>query len=403
MAREYQPLKRLGVLALHNDDESFTKELAIISPSFHAISETFIRDHVKRLAPGRTILLCEDGHGAEQFGAPVLSNISSWRHPHSIPDRLANRVAFYRRTYCSPALAGADRWRVISYIQQYRPQAMLAEYATTAALIVDICCETRTPLYVHFHGFDASLPDREPRWRGRYLKLFDQASGVIAPSEFLAAKIVRLGCPSEKLAVCPCGIDCEKFSPKPKEAGRLLMVGRLVGKKAPHLAIEAFARIADRFQQFRLDVVGEGPLRERCESVIRDHKLEGRVILHGAQPSERVRELMETCSIFLQHSVTTENGDTEGLPVAILEAMASGLAVVSTRHAGIPEAIENGKEGILVAEHDVPGMAHALAELARSPSLVERLGSQARATVSSKYSINIAIARLRELLRLSVL
>jgi glycosyltransferase involved in cell wall biosynthesis len=108
---------------------------------------------------------------------------------------------------------------------------------------------------------------------------------------------------------------------------------------------------------------------------VRAWQLQDRVTLHGVQPSPVVADLMAKADIFLQHSATDPtNGDMEGLPVAILEAMARGLPVVSTRHAGIPEQVVEEETGFLVDEGDVDGMAKGILRLAIDPSLRQRMG-----------------------------
>jgi glycosyltransferase involved in cell wall biosynthesis len=254
---------------------------------------------------------------------------------------------------------------------------------------------------VHFHGYDASKLLRSRRHVRNYRELFRAAAGVIAPSRFLADKLAAIGCPFEKLHVVPCGIDPSRFQPSSREPGRILAVGRLVEKKAPHLTIEAFAQIANRYPTARLEIIGDGPLRERCEALIDKFDLRPRVVLHGVQPSDRVGAEMRRASIFVQHSITAPDGDMEGLPVAILEAMASELPIVSTCHSGIPEAVEHGVTGYLVPEGDVNGMAEAMATLLTDPARAAAMGAAGRARVLKYFSLEHACDRLRSIMGLA--
>ena len=275
---------------------------------------------------------------------------------------------------------------------------LLVEYGDFACKFARVADELDLPLVVHFHGFDASMALLEPRQVRRYRSLFARASAIVCPSEYLADRLRAVGCPPQKLHVCAYGVDSTRFTPGCRHLQQFLAVGRLVDKKAPHVTIAAFAHVAAAYPDAVLHVVGEGPLRERCESTIQTHGLQGAVQLHGARPAKFVADLMNSSSIFVQHSVTSASGDTEGLPVAILEAMTAGLAVVSTRHAGIPEAVTDGVSGVLVEEGDISGMADAMLSLAADPTSARRLGDAGRTRALAQFSRAAARDRLRRVL-----
>ena len=148
--------------------------------------------------------------------------------------------------------------------------------------------------------------------------------------------------------------------------------------KAPQLTLAAFARIAGRFPEAHLDMVGAGPLQAACEAVIREQGLGARVTLHGAQSHDACATLSARAAMFVQHSVTTATGQKEGFPVAISEAMAAQLPVISTLHSGIPEHVQDGVTGLLVAEGDVEAMAAAMARLLADPGLAAAMGRAGR-------------------------
>lgn len=377
--------------------------LAIAAPFFDQPSETFIRTHVRAIAPGRTVLLCQDAAGAEALDCPVLGalDLGIWPGDGPLPERIVAAVRRRWRRHIVSGLSGADRRRVMAFFATHRPAALLVEYGPTGVLFVDPCRAAGVPLFVHFHGYDASAFLRIRRWVKRYRLVFQSAAGIIAPSRFLAEKLVEIGCPRDKVHVSPCGVDASRFAATSRQPGRLVAVGRLVEKKAPHLTIEAFARIAGRFPEARLDMVGAGPLEHRCRDLVAEHGLEERVRLYGAQDHETVVRLMREAAIFVQHSVTAANGDTEGMPIAILEAMASALPVVSTRHSGIPEAVEHNVTGLLVEERDIDGMAAAMAELLDDPTRAAAMGVAGRARVLAHFTEDQTTERLRAIMRLS--
>ena len=292
--------------------------------------------------------------------------------------------------------------RVLRFLRRHRVDVMLAEFAGSGWRVCRICQKGKIKLYVHVHGYDVSVYRGKPEWRRRYQELFKHAAGFIAPSRFLADELASLGCPREKLHVSPNGVDPRQFTPVAGEPLRLLAVGRLVEKKAPRITIAAFADVLKKFPGARLDMIGDGPLREDCLALIEERGLSRAVNLPGTQSHEQVVEAMRRASMFVQHSVTAANGDTEGFPVSILEAMASGLPVVATRHSGIPEAVIDGTTGILVAENDVSGMAQAIASFLADPAKADAMGAAGRRRVLAHFTETHTRDRLRAIMGLSL-
>lgn len=277
----------------------------------------------------------------------------------------------------------------------------MAEYGPVGLKVMAGARRANVPLYVHFHGWDASRLLLNPKIVHRYQKLFRSGAGFFAPSRFLANRLIEVGCPPGKIWVTPCGIDPVSFPKSKREANRYLAVGRLVEKKAPLNTLAAFAKALEKRPNLHLDMVGGGKLRSECEAFIRLKGLGSNITLHGEKQHDFVRQLMQQSSVFLQHSVTAENGDTEGLPVAILEAMCAGLAVVSTKHSGIPEAVVHEETGFLVDEHDVEGMSNAIIRLSDDTTLCMNFGDAGRERASSHFDINEIVNTLRNKMRLA--
>ncbi|MEY8732736.1 glycosyltransferase [Peribacillus frigoritolerans] len=131
---------------------------------------------------------------------------------------------------------------------------------------------------------------------------------------------------------------------------RVLSVGRLVDKKGFVTLIKAFKRIYTKYPNARLHIIGAGEDEKKIKFTIAEYNLKDVVILRGAMDSKRVSDELKEAHIFCLASQTAKNGDIEGIPNALKEAMASGLPVVSTRHAGIPELIEHQRTGYLAPE-----------------------------------------------------
>ena len=376
-------------------------KVAIAAPSFDAPSETFIRDHVRTIAPGRTALICLSGTAGGGLALPAIEGVQpSWRTAASWPARLASLVERHGAACFGPEIHGEKRRRLLAFLSEARPAVVLAEYGPTGCFLAGACREAAIPLFVHFHGYDASRLLRKWWWRRNYRHLFDAAAGIIAPSNFLAGKLREAGCPGEKLHVNPCGVDAGLFAESTRKPQQLVAVGRLVEKKAPQNTILAFARIAERFPGARLDIVGDGELAAACEKLVARLGLAGRVRLHGKRDPGFVADVLSSASIFAQHSVTAADGDCEGMPVAVLEAMSCALPVVSTRHSGIADAVQDGITGLLVAEHDVDGMADAIASLLEDPARAEAMGKAGRRRVLDNFTQRRARDRLRAVMGL---
>ena len=351
--------------------------LAIAADSFDLPTETFIRDHVRTIAPRATVLICRYVGGAATLGCPLLSVPKDPKSP-------------------------STHRRIADFLRYHGVSVMLAEYAGSGARLARACRKADVRLFVHVHGVDASAYLRNPAWVLRYQKLFKHVSGIIAPCRFLTLKLAEIGCPPEKLYVSPVGVDPKRFEPGPRDPLRILAVGKLVEKKAPHRTIEAFAGVLHQFPNAQLDIIGEGPLMEICTDLIRARDLGAAVRLLGMQSADEVANAMCRSSVFVQHSVTGANGNTEGLPVSVLEAMSSGLPVVATRHSGIPEAVIDGETGFLVPEHDVAGMSQAIARLLADPTQARIMGGAGRRRALAHFTQIQMRDRLREIMGLRV-
>jgi len=173
-----------------------------------------------------------------------------------------------------------------------------------------------------------------------------------------------------------------------KNASRLLAVGRLVPKKGFEYLLEAVAALAARRMEVRLDLVGGGALREALESRARALGIDSRVTFHGALPQDEIVPLYRAADVVVLPSIPLENGDRDGIPNVLVEAMAMGLAVVSTTAGGIPELIDDGTTGFLVPPRDASALADAIGKLVRDARLRRRLGGAAAAEVRARFDLS---------------
>jgi colanic acid/amylovoran biosynthesis glycosyltransferase len=243
-----------------------------------------------------------------------------------------------------------------------------------------------------FHGFDVSALVKRAG-AGAYAQLFRSGDLFLPISEHWRQRLIALGCPEARTVVHRMGIDCSHFDFAIRERAedeplRLATVARLVEKKGVEYAIRAVAQLVEQGVDATYSVVGDGPLRASLERLIAELGLSGRVNLLGALSHADVVALLAGSHIMVAPSVTAANGDMEGIPVAIMEAMASGLPVVSTHHSGIPEIISDGVTGYLVPERDTAALAAKLHHVATHPSDWPRVAHAARAFVQEHHDVS---------------
>ncbi len=223
-----------------------------------------------------------------------------------------------------------------------------------------------------FHGIDISSRDVLNHYTPEYQQLFRRGDLMLPISDLWAGRLQKMGCPREKIAVSRMGVDMTRFSPRPVKAPatplEIISVARLTEKKGLHVAIEACRQLKEQGVAFRYRILGIGPWERRLRTLIEQYQLEDVVEMPGFKPSHEVKAMLDDADVFLLPSVTGADGDMEGIPVALMEAMAVGIPVVSTLHSGIPELVEADKSGWLVPENDARALAQRLAAFSQLDS-----------------------------------
>lgn len=382
LARTGRRPSRAGVL-LPNDAGP---NVCVIQPNAAAYSETFIRQHLERL-PARVRMLyggwfplwLDDGSRLLPFPVHALQRLK----PH-LPAALPSVHAPLRDI----ALA--------AFLKRRRIDAVLAEYGLVGAAVADSCVRAGVPFVVHFFGFDAYAGSTVKANLPAYRRMFEAASGIVAVSRHMQARLAELGAPASKIHCIPCGADTDLFAGgNPAQAPpHFVAVARFVGKKGPHLTLQAFAKVVRRVPAARLSMIGDGKLLESSKALAASLGLGDTVEFAGVRRPAEVAAVFRRARAFVQHSVTSADGDAEGTPVAILEAGASGLPVVATRHGGITDVVLDGETGFLVDEGDVESMARSMVRLAEDAGLAASLGGRARQRVSESFSLDRTIGEL---------
>lgn len=227
----------------------------------------------------------------------------------------------------------------------------------------------------------------------------ETASFICCISSFGCSQLKML-CPSsmwDKLLVSRLGVDPAKFSPGRRyvasDTVEIVCVGRLVSAKGHHVLLSAFEHLVREGRNVRLRLIGKGSERSSLEEAAARYGVHDKVIFEGAVNADRVRTVLEGAAIFALPSFA------EGIPIALMEAMAMEIACVSTYIAGIPELIRNEIDGLLVAPSDEIELATALARLIDDPGLRRRLGEAGRRRIQEQYDLQESVERLGDIFK----
>ncbi|MCX7956697.1 MAG: glycosyltransferase [Endomicrobia bacterium] len=265
----------------------------------------------------------------------------------------------------------------------------------------------KIPLIVSFYGRDITeLPKfclYPPAWLNYFLYFNDlkiKADLFIGNCNFLCEKLREKGIKNNKIKLLYPGIRINKFDKKKNneiKEKKLLFVGRFVEKKGVEYIIKAVNILKKRYPDIILYLCGDGELRSRLESLVNSLSLNHNIIFLGWKGREEITKLMMETKIFVLPSITASNGDMEGLPTVILEAMAQGLPVVSTFHAGIPEAVINGETGFLVPEKDEKSLAEKIDILLSDMALAKKMGLRGRELLEEKFNLSKQVEKLEQI------
>ncbi|MEP6936994.1 MAG: glycosyltransferase [Chthoniobacterales bacterium] len=255
------------------------------------------------------------------------------------------------------------------------------------------------PCVVSFHGADVAMKPEIPNYPAKLRRLFKSVPLVLARSRSLADRLVQLGCASERLRINRAGVPLKDFPfvhrQLPRDGRwRLLQACRLIPKKGVATSLRAFAIFQKQYPHAEFVIAGKGPLQPELERLIAELRITDKVSFRGFLSQPELAELYASAQIFLHPSETPPDGNQEGVPNSILEAMATGLPVFATRHGGIPEAVEHGRTGMLVAEGDHAALAFALREAVDYPMTLREMGMRASESVAANFEQGEQIRQL---------
>ncbi|WP_066071841.1 glycosyltransferase [Neobacillus soli] len=277
------------------------------------------------------------------------------------------------------------------FIEKREISLLHAHHGQLGVLFLPFKEETNLPLVTSIRGRDATLANQPIGYLEHMKLLFNQGECFFPVCQYLADRIREWGCPSEKIKVLYGGVDLGQFTYRtPQNSGskRILSMGRLVEKKGHHILMQAFQKIKDNFPDATLTIIGKGPLEDYLKDLANQLQLGDSFRLLNQLPKNKVREQMTNADLFCAASLEASNGDVEGIPNTLKEAMATGVPVISTNHAGIPELITHKQDGLLVQENNVDELADALGFMLTNRALWETFSAAARKKVEQNFDLN---------------
>jgi colanic acid/amylovoran biosynthesis glycosyltransferase len=255
------------------------------------------------------------------------------------------------------------------------------------------------PCIVSFHGADVMLKAESPDYAIKLRRVFEAVPLVLARSRSLERRLITLGCPAEKIRINRTGIPLSQFPMIRRKAPtegrwRFLQACRLIPKKGLTTCLKAFAIFHRDNPGAELMIAGKGPLQPALEALAMQLGISKWVHFTGFLSQENLLKLYHSCHIFLHPSEMPADENQEGIPNSILEAMATGMPVLATRHGGIPEAVEHGRCGALVEERDHEALAAEMAKVTRSPNFFSEMGVLASESVAANFEQSAHISAL---------
>jgi len=348
---------------------------------------------LKRCAP---VVIAQKRENAERYPFEPV-RILPKRRTHFL------RRFWFRQLRDKPwQISDAERSELLSVLGETRAQLLHIYFGQIAVHLLPLIRAWKNPSIVSFHGADVMVDMNKSAYREATLQMLDAVKLVLVRSESLRRAIVDLGCEPEKVEIQRTGIPLQEFAfrdravPKNGE-WRFVQGGRLIEKKGLPVTLRAFEVFVRQYPNATLTIAGEGPLLGELETLARELKIAERVSFTGFVSQERLREIYYRSHIFLHPSQTGRDGNQEGIPNSMLEAMATGLPVFATEHGGIPEAIESGVSGVLVRERDEFALVETLLDVVRDPGFLSRIAQSGTEAVRKNFDLATQAQRLEEI------
>ena len=370
-------------------------------PTVASYCTTFLKPemlHIYRQVTGLqrydTFIVAKERTSAERFPFPDIEMVP--RKP---------RKNFIRRFWLKhvrhlPALYYRGEMQGMMKIFRYRRADLMHIYfGHTGVHLLPFIKGWGKPCLVSFHGADVMPREHQPEYDGQLRELLRVTPLVLARSLSLAHRLEALGCPPDKIRLNRTGIPLADYPLQERrtpEGGQwhFVQACRLIPKKGIATALKAFAGFHRQYPHARFTLAGEGPMKREIEELARDLGIATAFELRGFLAQNDLARLYAEAHFFVHPSEITADLNQEGVPNSMLEAMSTGLPVLATLHGGIPEAVENGRTGLLVPERDDAGLLRAMLDLAAQPDRAFAMGRAASESVRVEFEHRKQIEKL---------
>jgi colanic acid/amylovoran biosynthesis glycosyltransferase len=346
----------------------------------------------------RPIVIAQKREEAERFPfAPVYLIGKPWHH-------FLRRLWFRKLRDAPWQISHREMRQMRGVLEESEAELLHIYFGHIAVHLLPIMLHWHKPTVVSFHGADVLVELDKPHYRAATREMLAAARLVLVRSESLARGVVALGCPNEKIRLQRTGIPLADIPYHPRSwpndgAWRFLQAGRLIAKKGLTTTLRAFAAFQKEQPAAQFTIAGEGPMLHSLGALARELGIAERVHFTGFLSQAQLREEFTRSHIFLHPSELGTDGNQEGVPNSMLEAMASGLPVFATDHGGIPEAIENGVSGVLLRERDDAALAAALLDWTARPADLSRLAQGGAEAVAAKFEQGAQVRVLEQIYR----
>jgi colanic acid/amylovoran biosynthesis glycosyltransferase len=282
-----------------------------------------------------------------------------------------------------------------------RCELLHAHFGHDAYKTIGLARILKKPLICSFYGVDVYKYPMKPENRAKYRTLFAALSKGVVLGPSMKQSLVELGCPEEKLAINHLGVEVERIKCRPRafpknRPFRFLIASSFIEKKGIDVALRAL-KMMEGEADFILEIIGDGPLRADITALINELEIDKRVVLHGYKPYGFFLDLAYDCDAYMQASRTAKDNDKEGTPMAIIDAMATGLPVISTYHSDIPEIVDDGVTGFLAIENDAESLCGAIRRLMNTGDAFEAMSRNCRSKIEREFDARTQADKLERL------
>ena len=280
-----------------------------------------------------------------------------------------------------------------------QPDIIHGHFGLDSYRLIKLHQKTNIPFIVNFYGHDVIRLPREFGWKTRYKKMAKYMSWAIAGSDDMKKNLIKLGFDKDRITTIKLAVNIDniEFVQREKAGPKLMMVGRCVEKKGFIYALKAIKQLKEDIPDITLDHYGNGELLSELKLYVEENGLNPYVTFHGFKKNEDVLKTLYEHDILLVPSVQAKDGDREGIPQTTVEGMATGIPVIATEHAGLPEIVKNKQTGLLIPTRDSETLRKAVISLCNEPELVRKVSAGGREEVENELNMKLQIKKIEEL------